>query len=124
VAFHAAAGLSHRQSQETCNEVAGRSFRMTWDRRSPWGYGWSVDELEEFPRMPTTRNVVALRQMVAFGRAAWFAANTNVNVETMAGVLSRATGLPPEVAFFFAEAMEVREVVPWTDLPIEGLRLT
>jgi hypothetical protein len=103
---------------------------MTWDRRSPWGCGWSPDEPETFPRTPATRNVIALRQMAHFDRAAALAADTTASVEAVATWLSRASGFPPARLFFLTEAqafveesMRTTSIVPWTDQAIEGIRL-
>ena len=47
------------QPEMPCNEVAGRSFRMTWDMRSP--YFETEAEDEDYPRAPPTRVSTAVR---------------------------------------------------------------
>lgn len=108
------------QPESPCNEVAGRPFRMTWDRRSDWGYGWTADETDDFPRMPSTRNVVALRQMAYFDGVVRMAISMGVDVEAVTSALQHARRGIVELE----EAMASTRIVPWTDMPIEGLRLT
>lgn len=80
------------QPDRTCNEIAGRSFRMTWDRRSDWTW---CQEGESYPRMPATRNELALRRMLASERFDYLMAH---QAEVL-GAIAKATGMPKAVLF-------------------------
>ena len=79
------------QPDRTCNEIAGRPFRMTWDHRSPWFTIWADEG--EFPRMPASRCELAQR-LIARSEA--------INViepEDLVELLMRATCIPRTILF-------------------------
>lgn len=51
------------QPERTCNEVAGRSFRMTWDDRSEHCWLWGITEGDDWPRSPSFRVETACRRI-------------------------------------------------------------
>lgn len=78
----------------TCNEVAGRTFRMTWDDRIDYNA-----ETDEWPRMPPHRAepVVDVMRRIRFEHMT-SEEIVRFLVEQVA-FLSRATGVPRDVLF-------------------------
>lgn len=71
------------QPERTCNEVAGRSFRMTWDDRSDYSL-WGDAEDDAWPRSPAFRVETATR------RLRWHAVAVGFTIPELDQIIERA----------------------------------